>query len=261
MNPVRKMLSDIETLKKERDDLKAKLSTIKTEHDEEIGEFQNDVQALVSKLSGADVDGSGTDSGDWRDLTLAEIKQGLNKLIEDRDESKRLIDSYEALSDEVGVDFEGVDDVTDVIRLLNQQVADLKAKLSAQEEALQFELDSRKSLVEENDGLKVKLEASEKAAAEMRQLLQEVAELDTGEADCITSDAVKLLQSSDAGANYVHKSELEKYKKDSQRFDWLCKQRRIDFSASYWRPGCQITLRDAIDRAINQSNQEKGEEK
>lgn len=51
--------------------------------DEAIGEFQNQVRNLMvafvdaSGGRGYQIDGGGCDSGDWRDLTLSEIKQGL----------------------------------------------------------------------------------------------------------------------------------------------------------------------------------------
>lgn len=53
--------------------------------DKEIGEFQNQVRHLVIEKSGAPdnrIDGSGVDSGDWRDLTLCEICH--SKLMKDQ---------------------------------------------------------------------------------------------------------------------------------------------------------------------------------
>ena len=72
-----KFMTEWDKTSKERDSLKAQLAEIEKEHDEEIGEFQNDAKALIDELTGANVDGAGCDSGDWRDLTLTEIRQGI----------------------------------------------------------------------------------------------------------------------------------------------------------------------------------------
>ena len=57
--------------------------------DKEIGEFQQQVYELCKKFY-PEVDGSGTDSGDWCDFTLAEIEQTLNHLAESvRSEARR----------------------------------------------------------------------------------------------------------------------------------------------------------------------------
>ncbi len=63
------------------------LETIKRQN-KEIGEFQNDVLTVLLEtldeegIENANIDGGGCDSGDWRDFTLSEIRQGLNRLVE-----------------------------------------------------------------------------------------------------------------------------------------------------------------------------------
>lgn len=69
------------------------LAELESEHDEEIGEFQNNVKNLIDERTGSNVDGAGCDSGDWRDFTLCEISQGLACTIP-RDVAEKM---YEAL--------------------------------------------------------------------------------------------------------------------------------------------------------------------
>lgn len=66
----------------ERDELKRRLEN----NDKEIGKFQNDVKNLLDEKTGSNVDGAGSDSGDWRDFTLSEISQGLAVVAEQRDQ-------------------------------------------------------------------------------------------------------------------------------------------------------------------------------
>jgi hypothetical protein len=49
-------------------------------HDREIGHWQNAIAALLEKFVGHPVDGSGCDSGDPLDLTLAEVSSALSEL-------------------------------------------------------------------------------------------------------------------------------------------------------------------------------------
>src|SRR6267378_2519066 len=57
------------------------LSLESVRSDDEIAEFQQQVYSLCEKFY-PEVDGGGTDSGDWRDFTLSEIRQTLNHLAE-----------------------------------------------------------------------------------------------------------------------------------------------------------------------------------
>lgn len=81
----------------DHDQLKSTLAQLEKDHDEETGEFQNDVKKLLDKLTGSNVDGAGCDSGDWRDFTLTEIKQGVSQLqsqlsVLRKDKDKMLMD-------------------------------------------------------------------------------------------------------------------------------------------------------------------------
>lgn len=66
----------------------AEKETLEDEHDKELGRWQEAIRDLVIKVSGApdsEIDGGG-DSGDPLDLSLAEITQGLNFVIDQLDE-------------------------------------------------------------------------------------------------------------------------------------------------------------------------------
>jgi len=60
------------------DKAEAALLSAEEEHDKELGRWQGAIYRLIKEETGADVeiDGSGCDSGDPLDLTLAEISQG-----------------------------------------------------------------------------------------------------------------------------------------------------------------------------------------
>lgn len=70
-------------------------SQLEKEHDEEIGEFQNKAKNLIDSMAGSNVDGGGSESGDWRDFTLSEIGQGLAHVIDQRDELKKRVSQLE----------------------------------------------------------------------------------------------------------------------------------------------------------------------
>jgi hypothetical protein len=78
--------------------------------DEEVGRWQDEIRKTVIKLSGApdhSIDGGGCDSGDPLDLTLTEIRQGFNQMIDQRDAlvaaCKDALAKMEAAWDDTGV--------------------------------------------------------------------------------------------------------------------------------------------------------------
>jgi hypothetical protein len=69
--------------------IQAERERAEKEHDEEIGEFQQQAYALICRLSGKDVDGAGSDAG-WQEFTLAEISEGLAHVIERAEQAEKL---------------------------------------------------------------------------------------------------------------------------------------------------------------------------
>lgn len=61
------------------------------EHDIEIGEFQQKVYDLCCEYAKG-IDGAGSDSGDWRDFTLAEIGQCISQIVDERDTLQTKLD-------------------------------------------------------------------------------------------------------------------------------------------------------------------------
>lgn len=93
-----------------------RLKEVEKENDEEIGKFQNDVKNLIDQMANSNVDGGGSDSGDWRDFTLSEISQGLAYVIDERDEIKKELHSLKTC------------DAVKFFNDLEQQISQLRAE-------------------------------------------------------------------------------------------------------------------------------------
>lgn len=79
--------------KDQRDNAIREMDRCHTEHDKEIGAFQNEVRELVIKLSGAPddmIDGKRSDAG-WQEFLLDEISQGFAFIINRHQEALELI--------------------------------------------------------------------------------------------------------------------------------------------------------------------------
>lgn len=63
--------------------------------------------------------------------TLAKVVCANRILIGERDKARALVASYDRQDELIGTEFEGVDEVTDVIRLLKQERDELQAKLTS----------------------------------------------------------------------------------------------------------------------------------
>ncbi len=75
-------IGNLESTIAQRDTTIAELRIKSAEENTAIGEFQNWVHKWFREKYNIEVDGSGCDSGDWRDLTKDEIQQGVSSLQE-----------------------------------------------------------------------------------------------------------------------------------------------------------------------------------
>lgn len=77
-----KYFNEIVPLKDQLEKERSLRKAAEKEHDEEIGDFQNEVRDKIIKLTGAPdsvIDGKGSDAG-WQEFTLVEISQGIAHL-------------------------------------------------------------------------------------------------------------------------------------------------------------------------------------
>src|SRR5258708_9915005 len=66
------------------------IAALRCSEPDEIAEFQQSVYTLCEKFY-PEVDGAGSDTGDWRDFTLAEIRQTLNHVAERQPSSDQVL--------------------------------------------------------------------------------------------------------------------------------------------------------------------------
>lgn len=125
----------------------------------------------------------------------------------ERDEAKRLVASYEALSAEVGTEFEGVDEIKDVIRLLKSERDGLAAFINSH--CKMTPDDPRmvvvKKCIAERDALTVKL-------ATAREALNTISKTEADQNDSDRSSADSYSQCPLCGATGEYDKEVKRHK-------------------------------------------------
>jgi len=94
---------------------------------------------------------------------------------------RTLVASYEALNEEVGVEFEGVDEIKEVIRLLKQERDQLKAELERMKTEIRVDtpamLELNRKITDENSRLSYELERLRTWASKTHDELQHQSQL------------------------------------------------------------------------------------
>src|SRR5258708_23997724 len=107
------------------------IAALRCSEPDEIAEFQQSVYTLCEKFY-PEVDGAGSDTGDWRDFTLAEIRQTLNHVAERQPSSDQV--GFEEYHDGIIGVFKMNSDGSRNLKILTPQASEqFRAMLSAAE--------------------------------------------------------------------------------------------------------------------------------
>lgn len=107
--------------------------------------------------------------------TITQLRAQLEEAKNERDRACALVASYDRQDELIGTEFEGVDEVTDVIRLLKQERDQLKAQVKDGQEALEW-IKKYSSFVDDLIHEKTIYDSSSEVIAELRAILSKQTE-------------------------------------------------------------------------------------